>query len=100
MPRPEAMAAVIFKITRVEDRLLCGSEKIIMEFAIADEIIIAKIKYLSDILYSICFSADRSNHWNIYLWYKDFVSGQCQNKHKSDKIWYYASVKAAKRTRI
>jgi hypothetical protein len=52
MPRPEAIAAVIFKITRVEDRLLCGSEKIIMEFAIADEIIIAKIKYLSVILYS------------------------------------------------
>jgi hypothetical protein len=76
MPRPEAMAAVIFKITRVEDRLLCGSEKIIMEFAITDEIIIAKIKYLSDILYSICFSAGRSNHWNIFLWYKDFVSGQ------------------------
>lgn len=100
MPRPEAMVAVIFKITRVEDRLLCGSEKIIMEFAIADEIIIAKIKYLSDILYSICFSAGRSNHWNIFLWYKDFVSGQCQNKHKSDKIWHYASVKAAKRTRI
>ena len=72
MPRQEAMAAVIFKIIRVEDRLLCGSEKIIMEFAITDEIIIAKMKYLSVILYSICFSADRSNHWNIFLWYKDF----------------------------
>ena len=46
MPKAEAIAAVVFKITRVEDRLLCESEKIIIEFATVIEIIIAKIKYL------------------------------------------------------
>jgi hypothetical protein len=100
MPRQEAMAAVIFKIIRVEDRLLCGSEKIIMEFAITDEIIIAKMKYLSVILYSICFSADRSITGISFYGIKIFVSGQCQNRHKSDKIGHYASVKTAKRTLI
>jgi hypothetical protein len=54
------MAAVIFKITRVEDRLLWEFEKIIIEFAIAIKIIIARIKYRSVVLYSICFCRDRS----------------------------------------
>ena len=75
MPKPEAIAAVVFKITRVEDRLLCESEKIIIEFATVIEIIIAKIKYLNVILYSIkCFSVDRSDQLEYLLSYKDFFS--------------------------
>jgi hypothetical protein len=60
MPSAEATAAVIFKIRRVEDRLLWEFEKIIIKFAIATEIITAMIKYRSVVLYSICFCLDRS----------------------------------------
>ena len=60
MPSDEAMAAVMFKIRRVEDRLLWEFEKIIIKFAIATEIITATIKYRSVVLYSICFCLDRS----------------------------------------
>jgi hypothetical protein len=55
MPSDEAMAAVMFKIRRVEDRLLWEFEKIIVKFAIATEIIIATMKYRSVVLYPICF---------------------------------------------
>ena len=43
------MAAVIFKIKRVIECLLCASEEkmIIIEFATTAEAIIAKMKYLS-----------------------------------------------------
>jgi hypothetical protein len=60
MPSDEAMAAVIFKITKVEDRLLWEPEKIMIEFATTTAIIIARIKYRSVVLYSICFCLDRS----------------------------------------
>jgi hypothetical protein len=77
MPKHEAIAAVVFRITSVEDRLLLllESEKTIIEFATVIEIIIAKIKYLNVILYSIKrFSVDRSDQLEYLLSYKDFFS--------------------------
>lgn len=73
MPKPEAIAAVVFKITSVEDPLLLWSDKIIIEFATVIEIIIAKRKYLNVILYSIKrFSVDRSDQLEYLLSYKVF----------------------------
>lgn len=75
MPNPEAIAAVVFKITSVEDRLLLWSDKIIIEFARVIEIIIAKIKYLDVFLYSIKrFSVDRSDQLEYLLSYKVLFS--------------------------
>jgi hypothetical protein len=47
IPRLEAIAAVIFIVQSAVASLWCGSEIIIMEFAIITEIIIAKISILS-----------------------------------------------------
>ncbi|MGC1932123.1 MAG: hypothetical protein WA667_24385 [Candidatus Nitrosopolaris sp.] len=51
------MAAVIFRIKKVEEGLLYESEKIIMELAIMIEEMIAEMKYPS--VFRPCFSVDR-----------------------------------------
>jgi hypothetical protein len=80
MPKPEATAAVVFKITSVEDRLLLWSDKIIIEFARVIEIIIAKIKYLDVFLYSMKrFSVYRSDQLEYLLSYKVFFLYYPQN---------------------
>jgi hypothetical protein len=43
----EAIAAVIFRIKKVESALLCESEKIIMELATIIDEMIAEMKYTS-----------------------------------------------------
>jgi hypothetical protein len=45
MPKLEATAAVTFRITNVNDGLLCEFEKIIMESAAMIAKIIAQVKY-------------------------------------------------------
>ena len=61
MPKPEAVAAVIFRIRKVEEGLLCESEKIIMESATIIATIIAEMKYPSVFRSYICSSVGRSN---------------------------------------
>jgi hypothetical protein len=71
------MAAVIFRIKKVEEALLCESEKIIIEFATMTATIIAEMKYPSVFRSCICFSADSSNHFQIsFLMYKHFPHGK------------------------
>jgi hypothetical protein len=65
MPKPEAVAAVIFRIRKVEEGLLCESEKIIMESATIIATIIAEVKYPSVFRSYTGLSADRSNHFQI-----------------------------------
>ena len=65
------MATVIFRIKKVEEGLLCESEKIIMELARMIAEMIAEMKYPS--VFRSCFSVDRSNHFQtIFLMYKHF----------------------------
>ena len=73
IPKLDAIAAVKFRIKIVEEGLLCESEKIIIEFATTTEPTIAEMKYPSVFRSYICFSADRSNHFQIiFLMYKHF----------------------------
>ena len=65
IPKLDAMAAVIFRIKKVEEGLLCESEKSIIEFAAMIEPIIAEMKYPSVFLSCICFSVDRQKHYQI-----------------------------------
>lgn len=52
---------------------MCESEKIIIEFATMTATIIAEMKYPSVLRSCICFSVDRSNHFQIvFLMYKHF----------------------------
>ena len=50
------IAAVIFRIKKVEEGLLCESEKIIIEFATTTATTIAEMKYPSVFRSYICFS--------------------------------------------
>ena len=59
--------AVIFRIKKVEEGLLCESEKIIIEFATTTATTIAEMKYASVFRSYICFFADRSNHFQIII---------------------------------
>jgi hypothetical protein len=56
------VAAVIFRTKKVEEALLCESEKIIMESATAIAIIIAEMKYPNVFRSYTGLSTDRSNH--------------------------------------
>jgi hypothetical protein len=71
MPKLEATAAVMFRIKKVEEGLLCESDKIIIEFETIIEEMIAQMKYPNVFRSRICFSIDRSNHFQIiFLMYK------------------------------
>ena len=71
MPKLDAIAAVIFRIKKVEEGLLCESEKSIIEFATMTATIVAETKYPNIFRSCIFFSVDRSNHFQIiFLMYK------------------------------
>jgi hypothetical protein len=59
IPKHDAIAAVIFRIKKVEEGLLCEFENIIREFATMIEPIIAEMKYPIVFRSCICFSVDR-----------------------------------------
>jgi hypothetical protein len=65
IPKLDAIAAVIFRTNKVEEVFSFESEKIIIEFAIMTATIIAEMKYPSVLRSYICFSVDRSNHFQI-----------------------------------